>query len=158
MRLNLLSACCARQVRDQFFALVDNMFKRLCERSQDPGDQLTGFYWNSLSDVPPSQLFNMDEMGSDTNKSRKKKAARKESATDLRKRAQLFEETWGDNNPFHVTVCLTTCANGTTCTPPFLIHSNPNCTTQQPRLTKKCVQPAHAHTCSSYSATTTNRT
>ena len=80
MRLNLLSACCARQVRDQFFALVDNMFKRLCERSQDPGDQLTGFNWNSLSDVPPSQLFNMDEMGSvliPTRAARRKRRAKK---------------------------------------------------------------------------------
>ena len=146
-------------MRDQFFALVDNMFKKLHQRSQDANDSLFNkFPWHSLADVHPSQIQNMDEMGVDSNKSRKKKAARKESATDLRKRAQLFEETWGDNNPFHVTVCLTTCANGTTCIPPFLIHSNPNCTTQQPRLTKKCVQPAHAHTCSSYSATTTNRT
>ena len=77
-------------------------------------------------------------MGTDTNKSRKKKAARKESATDQRKQAQLFEETWGDNNPFHVTVCLTTCANGTTtCMPPFLIHSNPNCKTKQPKVTER---------------------
>ena len=78
-------------------------------------------------------------MGTDTNKSRKKNAARKESATDQRKQAQLFEETWGDNNPFHVTVCLTTCANGTTCIPPFLIHSNPNCKTEQPKVTQRCV-------------------
>ena len=126
-------------MRDQFFALVDNMFKKLHQRSQDPNDSVFNkFPWQSLADVHPSQIFNMDEMGVDTNKSRKKKAAREEWATDLRKRAQLFEETWGDNNPFHVTVCLTSCANGI-CMPPFLIHSNPN--TQQPRLTKKCVQP-----------------
>ena len=59
----------------------------------------------------------MDELGVDTNKSRKKKAAKKEAATDLRQHAQLFEETYsetyGDNNPFHVTGCLTTCADCT---------------------------------------------
>ena len=88
-------------------------------------------------------------MGTDTNKSRKKKAARTENATDLRKRAQLFEETWGDNNLFHVTVCLTTCANGTLPIPPFLIHSNPNCTTQEPKITKRCAAGStalHTHT------------
>ena len=138
------------QVRDQFFALVDKMFKRLYERSQDPGDPIiNGFNWKSLADVPAHHLFNMDEMGTDTNKSRKKKAARTENATDLRKRAQLFEETWGDNNPFHVTVCLTTCANGTLPIPPFLIHSNPNCTTQEPKITKRCAAGStalHTHT------------
>ena len=136
-----LPLCCPAQVRDQFFALVDTMFKKLNQRSQDPEDSLFNkFPWDSLGLVPPSQIYNMDEMGVDTNKSRKKKAAKKEAATDHRQQAQLFEETYGDNNPFHVTGCLTTCADGSNCIPPFLIHSNPNCTTNEPRVTKKCVR------------------
>ena len=108
-----LPLCCPAQLRDQFFALVDTMFKKLSQRSQDPEDSLFNkFPWDSLGLVPPSQIYNMDEMGVDTNKSRKKKAAKKEAATDLRQHARLFEETYGDNNPFHVTGCLTTCADG----------------------------------------------
>ena len=48
-----------------------------------------------------------------------------------------FEETDGDNNPFHVTNCLTTCAAGTTPIPPFLGHSSPQSKAKAPYLTSK---------------------
>eukprot|EP00966_Prymnesium_polylepis_P117003 2703738-Prymnesium_polylepis.1 len=37
-----------------------------------------------------------------------------------------MEDTDGDNNPFHVANCMTTCAAGTTDVPPYLGHSNPS--------------------------------
>ena len=46
-----------------------------------------------------------------------------------------FEDTDGDHTPFHVTNALTTCANGTTPIPPFLIHSNPG--SKNPNITSK---------------------
>ena len=48
-----------------------------------------------------------------------------------------FEDTDGDNNPFHVTNCLTTCADGLTPIPPFLGHSNPSATNDDCNITSK---------------------
>ena len=79
----------------------------------------------------------MDEVGSDTNKGRKKKACGKEQMHSALKRAS--EETDGDNNPFHVTNMLTTRSDGKLVIPPVLIHSNPSTTskTEQPKLTRR---------------------
>ena len=52
---------------------------------------------------------------------------------------RAFEETEGDNNPFHVTNMLTTRADGTCPIPPVLIHSNPGTKskTDECKLTNK---------------------
>ena len=65
------------QVRDEFFDTVDNMIARLFERGQDPTDKAvpSSFCWKTWGDIPPQNKYNMDEMGSDTNKSRRKKVA-----------------------------------------------------------------------------------
>lgn len=60
------------QVRDEFFDLIDKMITRLFERGQNPDDE-TVFPWRTFNEIPASNLYNMDEMGSDTNKGRKKK-------------------------------------------------------------------------------------
>jgi len=47
----------------------------------------------------------------------------------------MFEETDGDNNPFHVTNVFTTRADGATPIPPMLGHSNPS--SKDPMLTRR---------------------
>lgn len=65
----------------------------------------------------------MDEMGSDTNKGRNKKIGHVDSSHDGFRRT--MEITDADNNPFHVTNCMTTRSDGATPIPPFIGHSNP---------------------------------
>lgn len=63
----------------------------------------------------------------------------------------LFEETDGDNNPFHVTNCMTTRADGATPIPPYLGHSNPSTQSVAPNLTQKyassCLIALYEATC-----------
>jgi hypothetical protein len=49
----------------------------------------------------------------------------------------VYTDTDGDNNPFHVTNCLTTRADGELCIPPFLSHSSPSTKTGTPKLSRK---------------------
>ena len=53
------------------------MFEKLYARAQDPDDTMvsSSFKWRSFGDMPARLKFNMDEIGSDTNKGRKKKVA-----------------------------------------------------------------------------------
>ena len=106
---------------------------------QDPLDTVVPatFKYRTFAEFPKEQKYNMDEVGSDTNKGRKKKVCGTEQLNAAMKRAS--EETDGDNNPFHVTNMLTTRADGRLCIPPVLIHSNPSTTskTAQPKLTTR---------------------
>ena len=65
------------QVEHNFFDMVDEMFEKLYARAQDPDDEIvsSSFKWRSFGDTPACLKFNMDEIGSDTNKGRKKKVA-----------------------------------------------------------------------------------
>ena len=81
-----------------------------------------------------ANIYNMDEVGCDSNKARVTKVMRDDQLF------HNFEDTDGDHTPFHVTNALTTCANGTTPIPPFLIHSNPTSKAHGlPKVTKRCV-------------------
>ena len=53
------------------------MIARLFELGQDPADIAlpSSFWWKTWGDIPQQNKYNMDEMGSDTNKSRRKKVA-----------------------------------------------------------------------------------
>ena len=86
----------------------------------------------------------MDEVGSDTNKGRKKKIAGTDSMHDGFR--HVYEITDGDNNPFHVTNCLTTCAHGTTPIPPYLGHSSPSTKskTDAPKITAQYLSGLYA--------------
>ena len=65
---------CTCQVHGEFFDLIDRMITRLYERGQDPSDTtVPSFHWKTFADIPASNKYNIDEVGSDTNKSRKKK-------------------------------------------------------------------------------------
>ena len=76
----------------------------------------------------------MDEMGSDTNKGRKKVIAGKHAMLDALR--HIFDDTDGDNNPFHVTNCLTTRADGKLPIPPYVGHSAPTSNADvEPKLT-----------------------
>ena len=112
------------QVRDAFFDKADQMVATLWARGQDPNDKEVPYWpWKRFCEIPGANLYNMDEVGSDPNKGRKKTTGHVDEAHDgLQHR---FAETDGDNNPFHVTNCLTTRADGTTPIPPMLGHSNP---------------------------------
>ena len=104
---------------EEFCNLYEKMVAGLYARGQDPGDTVVpaSFKWKSPSEIPAANLFNMDEMGSDTNKGRKKKVAHVDCMFDGLKHG--MELTDGDNNPFHVTNCMTTCADATTFIPPM---------------------------------------
>ena len=126
-------------VRDAFFDLYEGMIEKLYKRGQDPNDHKipSSFVWRHPSEIPPEFLYNMDEVGNDTNKSRARVVGSREQQCDgLR---HVFEETDGDNNPFHVTACVTTCAKGTTKIPVVLGHSNPSSKAKdrEPKMTNK---------------------
>ena len=95
------------------------------------------FNYKTFAEIPASLKYNMDEVGSDPNQGRKKKACGVQQMQDALKRAS--EETDGDNCPFHVTNMLTTRSDGKLPIPPVLIHSNPSTQskTEQPKITKR---------------------
>ena len=57
-------------MRDHFFYLIDKMIAKLFERAQDPLDTAVdaSFHWQTFAEIPAANKYNMDEMGSDTNK------------------------------------------------------------------------------------------
>mmetsp|Transcript_9690 Transcript_9690/g.24858 ORF Transcript_9690/g.24858 Transcript_9690/m.24858 type:complete len:174 (+) Transcript_9690:298-819(+) len=84
------------------------MITKLYARGQDPNDWMVKhFPWKTVDKIPATNIYNMDEIGSDSNKNRKKKVGHKDAMHDGLKRN--CEDTDGDNNPFHVTICMTTC-------------------------------------------------
>ena len=105
------------------------MVTKLYERSIDPSDSTVHTFWQSFAEIPAANIYNMDEVGCDSNKARVTKVMRDDQLF------HNFEDTDGDHTPFHVTNALTTCANGTTPIPPFLIHSNPG--SKNPNITSK---------------------
>ena len=128
------------------------MVEKLYRRGQDANDIVvpTSFIWRHPSEIPDACLYNMDEVGNDTNKSRASVVGSRDQQHDgLR---HVFEETDGDNNPFHVTACVTTCGAGTTRTPPMLGHSNPGSKAKdrEPKITNRLamchVASAHVRT------------
>ena len=122
------------------------MVARLYERAQDPNDSRVdaSFTWRTWTEIPAANIYNMDEVGSDTNKGRKKKIAGTDSMHDGFR--HVYEITDGDNNPFHVTNCLTTCAHGTTPIPPYLGHSSPSTKskTDAPKITAQYLSGLYA--------------
>ena len=65
--------------------------------------------WETFSDVPSDNKYNMDELATDTSNHRRKIVG---SATRLGRMFQLTPE--GDGRmPFHITICLTTNNSGT---------------------------------------------
>jgi hypothetical protein len=65
--------------------------------------------WESYKDVPDQDKFNMDKVGADTTKHRKKVIADK--VADWARIFQVTPEGDGKMN-IHVTLCITTCGNG----------------------------------------------
>ena len=127
------------QVQRNFVALIDDMMAKLYARGQDPDDHEvpSTFRWSTFESFPAAQKFNMDEVGSDTNAGRKKAVMHAHTQADGLARA--LEETDGDNKQFHVTVCLTTCAAGTTPIPPYIGHSAPHSTAVLPKVPRELV-------------------
>jgi hypothetical protein len=132
-----------RQVRDEFFNTYERMVAKLYARGQDPDDRSVPasfqIQWSHPSNIPNTNIYNMDEVGTNFNNTRKKKVAHINTQSDGLKRA--MEDTDGDNNPFHVTNCLTTRADGSTVIPPYLGHSNPGVKskTAVPIITRKYI-------------------
>jgi len=91
-------------VRDVHFMKVDELVRRLHEAGISP--------WSSPSDIPPECIYNMDEVGLDTDKGKDKIyiSAKKNSLFQTNSFVRTKE---GDKMNRHVTLCLTTCANGT---------------------------------------------
>lgn len=98
------------EVFDKFFDMVKALYKKL----HDEGVLAT--------EVPEDwQIFNMDELHSDPEKKHAK-------VVGNQKRARAFTVAAGDKFPFHVTMTLTTCANGQSIVPPQTIHVGKNMT------------------------------
>lgn len=66
-------------------------------------------------------MFKIDEIGTDSNKGSKKKVADVDCMFyDLKH--GIVELSHGDNNPLHVTSCMTSYSDVTTYIPPILAH------------------------------------
>lgn len=106
-------------VRDAFFCKLDAYVEVLHAMGK--------MKWKSFSEIPSKFIYNMDELASDTTKRRDK------VATDCDSSLRTFTITpEGDRMPFHVTICLTTRADGQYVSdggikegapPPVIIHS-----------------------------------
>ncbi len=92
-----------KQTRDAMFAKLDSYICLLKAMRLVP--------WQTYQEIPPNCLFNMDELGNDTTKHRKKVIVGK---TQESKEIRTFVKTpEGDGRmPWHITVCLTTRADG----------------------------------------------
>ena len=72
--------------------------------------------WKNYCDIPPNSIYNMDKLGNDTTKHRNKVICQRTSVeTDKASNTRAFMRTSeGDGRmPWHITVCLTTRADGT---------------------------------------------
>ncbi len=69
--------------------------------------------WQKYSDIPPNVIYNMDELGNDTTK-HCNKIIKKTTATGTANTTRTFMRTSEGNGrmPWHITVCLTTRADG----------------------------------------------
>jgi len=67
--------------------------------------------WQNYQEIPPQCLYNMDEVGNDMTKQCKKVVvAKTDKATEMR---TFLKTPEGDGRmPWHITVCLTTRADG----------------------------------------------
>ena len=66
--------------------------------------------WKNYQEIPSDCLYNMDEVGNDTTKHRKKVIVGKSQDANMRTFVKTPE---GDGHmPWHITVCITTRADG----------------------------------------------
>ena len=89
------------ETRDAVFFKLDGYIKTL--------NAMGHCEWESFKDVPDGDKLNMDEVGADTTKHRKKVIADK--VADWARVFQVTPEGDGKMN-MHVTLCITTCGNG----------------------------------------------
>jgi len=91
------------ETRDAMFAKLDSYIQTLHAMGLVP--------WQNYQDIPPHCLYNMDELGNDTTKHRKKVIVGKtKNASEMR---TFLKTPEGDGRmPWHITVCLTTRADG----------------------------------------------
>ena len=109
-------------VRDTFFFKLDALVGQLYAMGL--------IKWKTFAEIPSKFIYNMDELASDTTQRRNKIAA--DSESNVRNYTITPE---GDRMPFHVTVCLSTRADGQYicpadeitegAPPPVIIHSKP---------------------------------
>jgi len=93
----------SKEMRDGMFAKLDSFVHLLHAMKLVP--------WQNYQEIPPQCLYNMDEVGNDTTKHRKKVVvAKTDKATEMR---TFLKTPEGDGRmPWHITVCLTTRADG----------------------------------------------
>ena len=93
----------SKETRDGMFAKLDSYIRLL--------NAIGLVSWKNYQEIPPHCLYNMDELGNDTTKHRKKVIVGKAQHS---KEIQTFVKMpEGDGHmPFHITVCLTTRADG----------------------------------------------
>ena len=113
-------------VRDAYFCKLDAYINILYSMGR--------IKWKSFADVPNKFIYNMDELSSDTTKRRKKVAVAVDKSNKSKSDVRNYTITpEGDRMPFHITVCLTTRADGQYicpahgvkegAPPPVVIHS-----------------------------------
>ena len=98
--------------------------------------------WKCYTDIPSSNVYNMDEVASDTTKRRGKKVT---DAKDANRQYNITPE--GDRMPFHVSACITSRADGKYAEPgekiydgappPVIIHSKGKDRKDSKRSSKK---------------------
>ncbi len=93
----------SKETRDRMFMKLDSYICLLHAIGLVP--------WTSYQEIPPDCLYNMDELGNDTTKHRKKVVVAK--TTDSKALRAFVKTPEGDGRmPWHITVCLTTRADG----------------------------------------------
>lgn len=90
-------------VRNAYFTEIEELVKTLKETGKAP--------WRSPAEIPSSCIFNMDEVGLDTSKGLGKifVCPNKNKLVQTNSFLQTKE---GDKMSRHITICLTSCANG----------------------------------------------
>jgi len=94
------------ETRNAMFSKLNSYIKMLHAMGDIP--------WRQYSDIPAECIYNMDEMGNDTTKHRSKILYKKTESASLEQTRAFMRTSEGDGRmPWHITICLTTRADGT---------------------------------------------
>ena len=96
------------ETRNAMFSKLNSYIKLLHALGDIP--------WSKYSDIPAESIYNMDEMGNDTTKHRSKVLYKKTDSSCFEQASEtraFMRTSEGDGRmPWHITICLTTRADG----------------------------------------------
>ena len=93
------------ETRDAMFSKLNSYIQILNAMGELP--------WKNYNDIPSNAIYNMDELGNNTTKHRNKILSKKNGTEETDATRTFMQTSEGDGRmPWHITVCLTTCADG----------------------------------------------